>query len=365
MQSIPQRQSLVSQTVEVLRQEIAQQPWGDWLPAERKLCAMFQVSRNTLRAALARLQREGLIRAEHGAGNRILTRPGRRKRKAPSRDVGLLSPEPLERLRPTQTLWIDELRALLNERGCRLHVFHGAQYFRNKPGATLAKLTAQHAHSCWILTLSDEAIQRWFSDSGVPCVVAGSVHAGLSLPSRDLDHRAMCRHAAGVLLGLGHRRLALVITQSPRAGDLESEAGFREGLERSSHAGASAVVGHHDGTVDGLRRALGRLMSGQSPPTGLLVANAYHYLAVVTRLGQLGLKIPQDVSVISRDEDPFLSFVIPTPARYAINARALSKSLLEPIVDLMDGRAPARPTVRLMPEFIRGESIAGAPGGGR
>jgi LacI family transcriptional regulator len=358
VQSIPQRQSLISQTVQVLRREIDQRTWGEWLPAERELCGIFQISRNTLRAALARLQREGRVRAEHGAGNRILGSTTAARHKTRSRDVGLLSPEPLERLRPTQTLWIDELRALLSERECRLHVFHGHQYFRSKPGPSLEKLVAQHAHGCWILTLSNEAIQRWFSERGLRCIVAGSVHAGLDLPSRDLDHRAMCRHAAGTLLGLGHRRLALVIGQSRLAGDLASEAGFADGVRLSNQPEAEAIISRHDSTVTGVTNAVRRLMSSKSPPTAMLVANAYHYLTVVGRLAQQGVRVPQDISMISRDEDPFLPFVVPAPARYAINARILSKSLLEPILELLEGRAVTRPTVRLMPEFTRGESIA-------
>lgn len=363
MHAIPQRHSLVGQTAQVLREEIAKGTWSEWLPGERMLCEMLQVSRNTLRAALVQLQREGLIAAKHGAGNRVMPtgKPAaRRATVAMSRDVGLLSPEPLERLRPTQTLWIDELRALLSERDCRLHVFHGAQYFRREPGPALERLVAQRAHGCWILTLSNEAIQRWFSENGVSCVVAGSVHAGLDLPTRDLDHRALCRHAAGALLGLGHRKLALVIGQSRLAGDLASETGFIEGVETSNASDATAMIARHDGTVTGISNALRRLMNAKRAPTGMLVANAYHYLTVAGRLGEQGIRVPHDVSLISRDEDPFLSFVVPEPARYVINPRALSKSLLEPVLDLLEQRPVARAVVRLMPEFLRGASMAPA-----
>src|SRR5690606_23622818 len=145
------------------------------------------------------------------------------------------------------------------------------------------------------------AIQRWFVRNEAKCVVAGSVHAGLALPYRDLDHRAMCRHAAGVLLGLGHRKLALVIAKSQLAGDLASEAGFVEGVRKSPHATAEAVVTRHDGSVVGIGHTLRRLREQTPPVTGLLVANAYHYLGVVSRLAQMGHRVPDDVSVISRD----------------------------------------------------------------
>lgn len=358
MPDLPQRHSLASQTADILREGIRQGTWRDRLPGERALCEKYQISRNTLRTALGQLQRDKLIRPVHGSGNQILGKPGKDAGRLQSRDVGLLSPEPLERLRPAQTLWIDELRALLSERGCRLHVFHGRQYFRANPGPALERLIAENPHGAWILTLSNAAIQRWFARHEVRCVVAGSVHAGLDLPYRDLDHRAMCRHAAGVLLGLGHRKLALIIAKSQLAGDLESEAGFVEGVQKSPHAGAEVQVGRHDGSVEGIGHAVRRLVDQRPAVTAILVANAYHYLTVVTRLGQAGRRVPQDVSVISRDDDLFLSYLAPGPARYAASSHALAKSLLRPLLELLEKTPPGRRGLRLMPEFKSGDSIA-------
>lgn len=357
IKAIPRRQSLVSQTAAILREEILKGEWREWLPGERALCGSLQVSRNTLRAALAQLKRDGVIRSDHGAGNRILMRPERRAGSLQSRDVALLSPEALERLRPSMALWIDELRAMLSERGCRLHIFHGPQYFRVNPDAALGKLVSQHPHGCWVLALSNESTQRWFERSGFPCVVAGTVYPGLNLPFRDLDHRAICRHAAGVMLGLGHRKVGLLLQKSRRAGDLESEAGFREGVRSSPHADAEVSVSYHDATVGSIRTALRRLMDQRPPPTALLVANAYHYLTVVSLLAQSGVRVPAEVSVVSRDEDPFLSFLVPTPARYVASPRTMAKALLRPVLEILEGGVVTHRTIRIMPDFIRGETL--------
>ena len=80
---------------DILREGIRQGVWQGRLPGERALCEKYQVSRNTLRAALGQLQREKLIKAVHGSGNQILARPQKTAGGLRSHDVGLLSPEPL------------------------------------------------------------------------------------------------------------------------------------------------------------------------------------------------------------------------------------------------------------------------------
>jgi LacI family transcriptional regulator len=358
MKSLPQRKSMVSQTAELIRAEIRQGTWRKVLPGERVLCASLQVSRNTLRSALAQIKLEGLIRSAQGSRTSILRRPSQRTLGLRSQDVGLLSPLAIERLRPSQTLWIDELRAMLSERNCRLHMFYGQQYVRAKPAAALEKLLAQHPHRCWVLTLSSEGTQYWFEQKGVPCVVAGSIYPGVNLPFRDLDHRAICRHAAGLMLGQGHRKIALLIQKSRRAGDLESELGFFEGVRLSPDRDAAAVVGSHDATIAGICAALRRLMEQKPAPTALLVANAYHYLTVVGWLAQMGWRVPQDVSVVSRDEDPFLSFLVPTPAHYSASPHIIARTLLRPVVELLAQAVVTQRSLRIMPEFIRGETLA-------
>ena len=361
MNAIPQRLSLVSQTAACIRAAIAAGQWRDWLPAERALCDSLQVSRSTLRRALEQLNRDLVIRAEHGAGNRILRGAGPTRHRLRSHNVALLMPEPLEQLRPTQTLWIDELRAMLSERGCQLHVLHGQQYFRTRPGPALDRLVRQHPHGCWILMRANSACQLWFTQRKLPCLVAGTCHAGVELPYRDLDHRAACRHAAGVLLGLGHRNLAFFAERTRFAGDIESEAGFMEAVNRFRGSDASATICPYTATTAGLMKALRQIMGQSNRPTALVVPNAFHYLTIVTGLAQMGWRVPGEVSVISRDEDLFLSFLVPEPARYIASPHEFARALLLPVIELLEGEAVSKRALQLMPKFVRGASIGAAP----
>ena len=361
MSVLPQRQSVVSHSADYLKSEITRGTWREWLPAERSLCRTLQVSRNTLRLALRKLSDEGVIRTEHGLGSRIAQKKAGRPFARP-RSVGLLSPEPLERLRPSQTLWIDELRAMLTEDGCRFHVLHGQQYARGNPARALEKLVRLHPHGCWIPIRSNKNTQAWFQRRGEPCIVAGSCFSGIDLPFVDLDHRALCRHAAGVLLAKGHRRIALIAERTLRPGDSASELGFVEGGKASRHPDAEATVAWHEPTVESFTTVLLRLMRQKRPPTGLLVANPNFYLTGVTRLLQHGWRVPQDVSVLSRDDDPFLSFVVPSPACYKTPPHLFARRLLRLVLELLDSGAIAKRAITIMPEFVRGDSVGPPPG---
>lgn len=354
---VPHKQSLVEQTVSALRREIDEGTWRGWLPAERFLCEHWQVSRNTLRAALRELSRERVICAVHGRGTRILRAHAKQPSLPVSRDVALLIPDPLDQIRPAQALWIDELRGMLSERNCRLHVMHGHQYFKSNPGAALQKLTSQNPHACWVVALSGQAVQQWFERSALPCIVAGTTYRNINLPFCDIDHRALCHHAAGVMLSKGHRRLGMLLGKSQHAGDLQSEEGFKAGVAESPHKDAVVTIGYHESTVISIARALNRMLTQKLPPTALLITNPHHFLTVVSQLKQWGSRIPEDISVISRDDDTFLSFMVPRPARYRADSQKFARMILRPVMDILKTGSVVQRCLRIMPEFVAGDSL--------
>lgn len=347
--------SLTAQVTLRIRQEIDAGTWVDWLPGERTLTDTLRVSRKTIRKALVQLEREGRISTQHGQGRRIVASAHPPRSTA---SVGLLTLEPLEQLRPFTALWVDELRALLFENGLSLALFAGHRFFSARADTELARLVRQNPQSCWVLAHTDERIQHWFHAEGVPCILAGSGHRGLVLPSVDLDYFAICRHAVGVMTRHGHRRLALLLRNTQRAGDLDSEAGFLEGVRSVGRPDVEAIVARHADTVEATLNALTGLFSRRAPPTALLIAPPAHYLTTISFLAARGLRVPDDVSLISRDNETFLSYLAPAPARYSCSPRTYAKRLLPGVLRLAQGAAVPAGAQRIEPQFIRGPSLA-------
>lgn len=349
-------QSIAAQVAQALRAEISGRTWNQVLPGERQLAERFQVSRKTIRKALAELRRDGLLDTRRNQGSTI-----RAERGAPvagTSRIGLLLPQPLESSRPFTALWVNRLMALLHESGYALETFHGAKYFGVDAGKSLARLTSANPTRGWILARSNRPLQEWFAASGLPTLVCGSTHAGIALPSVDVDHRALCRHSAALFLRHGHRRLALFLERAGHAGDAESEQGLREGLAAAGDA-SEPLVCRAEREAGAIIRELKRVLGRKQPPTGFLLSNSYSYLTVQSYLASTGLQVPRDVSLISRDEELFLRFMHPTPTYYATSPAKFAHALHQALRRILLGETSAF-AIRIMPNLVKGESVGPA-----
>ena len=353
--ALPKRLSLVAQTEKSLREGIRTGHWKENLPGERELCEYLQVSRRTLRAALGELQRTGWLDVSQRQRRRIRASRAALPAAVQKKTIAVLSPWSFHALSMPMTFVMDALRDKLAKAGCVVEFHFNRACFSAHPARALAKLVESHPATVWLVFGSKEPMQRWFIGRRLPCLVAGSCAPGIALPSVDVDYRAACRHAGGVLWRKGHRRLALVQPQDAYGGDVDGEEGMRESLR--DLPGAHFQVLRHDGTAIHLCTLLDDAMRAPSPPTAFLVARPTHVLTVMMHLLRRRLRIPQDVAVISRDDAPFLQSTSPSTARYATNPAVLARRVFMAVRQLAEtGTLPAQ-AIRLMPKFLHGETV--------
>lgn len=347
----------MAQTATVLRTEIGAGRWQQCLPGEHELCALLHVSRVTLRAALAQLQREGWLRARQGRRREIVAPAGERRPTGAETRVVLLTAEPLPNLPTFTVYWIDALREQLSDAGFHLEIHVSRNVYGVRGRHALQSLAWTIQPAAWVLYRSTLEMQRWFASHAARAVITGSRHPGVELPGVDLDYRATCRHATGQFIARGHRRLALINPESGTGGELESEQGFLEAVAQTTASGALGSVVRHDGSIAGICNRLDALFRKPERPTALLVSRPAHVLTVLGHLLQRGLRVPQDVALISRDDDSFLEHVVPSVARYATNPSLFAHKLSKLVLAVATGGGLATVDHRLMPHFVRGDSL--------
>lgn len=136
---------------------------------------------------------------------------------------------------------------------------------------------------------------------------------------------------------------------------MQSEQGLREAL-LGSHAPTLQVI-RHDGTAANLCSLLDKALRSTRPPTACVVARAMHVLTVMMLLLQRGMRIPQDMAVISRDDETFLQHTVPTTTRYAANTGQFARSVCKAARQLAESGTLPPKAIRLMPKLIRGETL--------
>ena len=361
MRSIPRRVSLIAQTTEILREELRSGKWRDHLPSERFLSDQLKISRPTLRLALAAMRREGLIKVVPGKGSRVNPAMVKQTKKADSSVVVALSTKPLHELPASEIYELGEMRRHLQETGYQLEFHSDARLKWAQPQRFLENLVRQTKACCWLLETQKDVVQKWFAKRGLPTIILGSTFPQTPLPSIDLDFHAVSRHAVGMLFGLGHRRIALFIPHTGLAGDLASEAGFREAFRVGKHPDAVPSIVHHNQSAEQIRNTLSSLMRSSHAPTAILVSHAEDALSVVMHLMNSGMRVPKQVSVISRVDAPFLNCSIPSMARYAVDWADFTRRASRMIVQRIETGSLTVRAVRLMSRFKEGKTLGPPP----
>jgi len=356
MHRLPQRNTLAAQAAVILKEEIQSGAWARHLPGEHELCDQLNISRVTLRAALEQLQREGLLKKPApGRRREILARKDATRRTTAR--VVLLTPQPLHSMSRFVLYCVDDLRQHIAEAGHHLEVHCGLACYLRQPDSALEAMARRLRPVGCILYSSTAAMQKWFSQRALPCVITGSRHPQVSLPAVDIDYRAVTRHAVGIFLAKGHRRIAFLNLDSGLAGDLESEEVFLDGLRKTGARSVEGSVIRHDGRVATICAKLAHCLSRPDRPTAFLVARPLHTLTVVSYLMSRGIRVPADAAVISRDDDQYLDHLVPSVAHYACNPKLFARRISSIVLEMVRTGVVKPNQNLLMPEFVRGQTV--------
>jgi DNA-binding LacI/PurR family transcriptional regulator len=185
-------------------------------------------------------------------------------------------------------------------------------------------------------TTSNRALSTLIK-TGLPVVVLDEALIGT--PPVDtviVDDYAGAYQATAHLTSLGHERIALVTGPSGLASVAERRRGYadamvRAGLDSEAQLHLSGAFSEDFGVG-----ALSHILAAPSSPTAVFAASDTIALGIMTGAKNLGVQIPDDLSIAGFDDSPGASYVTPrlttvrTPVdRMASNGLALLMERIE------------------------------------
>jgi len=350
------RRSLVEQVADSLRAAIRNGSLTEHLPPERKLCQLLKTSRPVVRRALHCLREEGLLHITRGHAATIIGRSIKTAARPAGRKVMLLFGETIDSSSQWPLAVIDEIRRELYERGLGFDVVLEPRLNRKNPQRLLQNLVDNDHAECWILAGLSLVVQEWFQARRFKVIMMGNPFPSIRFPFVNADLRGVTRHATGVFLGLGHRDIVFLRRERGTAGEMAEDAGFIEASRGVK--GVSCSIVRHSARVGEIRRHLKILFSQDRRVTALLVSHAMDMLVVITWLLEMGIRVPQDVSIISFQWESFLERIRPMPAWYYTDPKEHARKICR-LVASPDQKK--RRQNLIIPSFIKNGAV-GPPG---
>jgi LacI family repressor for deo operon, udp, cdd, tsx, nupC, and nupG len=170
--------------------------------------------------------------------------------------------------------------------------------------------------------------------------------------NRDLTGRHDCVLSDGVggaaaavqyLFGLGHRRVAFAMSAPQTLTFQDRLTGY---LKAHVNAGvpidASRIVAA--GPEDDFAARVQDLLARPERPTAVLAANDPHAYLVIQTCHRLGLRIPDDVSIMGFDDDKFSSLSLPPLTTMRVETEFLGRLAVRRLMErVRQGATGARP----------------------
>jgi DNA-binding LacI/PurR family transcriptional regulator len=208
----------------------------------------------------------------------------------------------------------------------------------------------------------NDAAMAELSEVGLPMVCVDRRLARVTIDTVVVDNVRGAHEAVDHLIRLGHRRIGFIEGRPELSTSKERLRGYRQALEDHDIAFDRALIREGDSRQASGHRFAQELLDLPERPTALLGGNNLMTLGALEAIYSKGVKIPDDLALISYDDMPWaMAFNPPLTAvrqpGYDVGRRAM-ELLLQRI------REPGRSTslVMLQPELIVRESCGARRG---
>jgi biotin operon repressor len=352
------RVSLSEQVAAFLKRGISTARWSRELPSEADLCRELQVSRSTLRKAIDQLARDGWL--VHGGRRRHhrIQKTSKPAQAATGRIIRVLSPFSLRELGSVHHVLLDSAAERLGATGFRLEYEHRRALFVRHAPRELKRLAALPETAAWMVFYSTPEMQRWFAESGLPCLILGRLAEGVKLPCLFPDVPATARHAAGLFYQRGHRDLVYFHAELT---SLNDRLGARTFVEEARKLGARAQIVTHGTDPAELRQQLDVLLRARPRPTAFFSNSPESCLTLLIQLLNTGWRVPAHASLIAGWDDEFLHYAAPSFACYRVDGSLLGAKAARILLGQIRRARAKSVAASVIPTFVLGDTLGPAP----
>lgn len=197
------------------------------------------------------------------------------------------------------------------------------------------------------------------TDRKMPVVVVDRLLDDFKADTVVLDNWKAGSIAAEELIAAGHRDIGVITGEKWLYSMKERKWGFWRTLQRHGIAPQSDNFIHTSFTVEDGRQAALQLLQKKNRPTALFATNDLLTLGMVVAVQQLGLRVPEDVSLIGFDNLMIAQVLGKTLTMITQPYQELGEQAARFLLDLIERphESKKRRVAMVLPIFHKGETV--------
>lgn len=164
-------------------------------------------------------------------------------------------------------------------------------------------------------------------------IVAIDPHTGRAdLPTVESDSYHGALDAMEYLLGLGHRRIGFLAGRPDLRSAAARDAGYRKSLRDAGIEIDPALVRNGMYLLETARDEARVMLSNPRRPSAVFCANDMSAIALMEVAGELGIRVPEDLSVVGFDDVPEAAFLYPPLTTVRQDFAALGELIMQKVL---------------------------------
>ncbi|WP_298031059.1 LacI family DNA-binding transcriptional regulator [uncultured Alistipes sp.] len=190
----------------------------------------------------------------------------------------------------------------------------------------------------------------------VPVVLIDRYFEQTSLPYVSTDNYCGGMDATRMLLKNGHRNIVCIQGVPYSMPNRQRVRGFLDALAQEGIEGQAAVTGNDFSIQNGYietKLALNR----PDPPTAIFALSNTILLGAVKAIRESGLHIPEDISLVSFDNNPYLDFLVPAITRISQPLEDIGKMAVKLLLESIQEGKRSQTQIQLAPNMILCDSV--------
>jgi DNA-binding LacI/PurR family transcriptional regulator len=340
-----------------LREGLREGHWSGTLPGVARLAVELDVSQYTIRRALKHLEAEGLLDARGLGRSRSITAATAAETVRLPMRVGILCHDEHIADSPVSSLVLNEIKNSLKAAGHTAFFFTKSQIELRRDLQRISNHLATHPADAWVIEAGSRPLLEWCAQQPVPCIALYGRTDGLSLARTGPDKVPAYIAATRQLLALGHRRIVLITRESRRKpAPSNCESAFLDELKAHGIPTGDYNLPDWEETPEGFSRLLTKLFC-HTPPTALIIDESCRYIAAAEFLARNRLHVPDQVSLVSTDENAVLSWCHPGIAHMTWDKAPVVRRVVRWVAAVRKGSADHTTINNVTAKFIPGASI--------